>query len=364
MTSVPQLATPSLRAVSAVSMRKIGREVGRPWRWSCFYSTALLLYCSSALLHFCSPALLLCCSSALLLFCSAASLARADAGDATSNRLARDEAIRAIPWRQIAPQHRRAAQFVVKNASIYRRLPTRIIDCDPDMFTFLVQHPEVVIDVWRVMGVSQVALDKLPTSVAGVSDPGPRNPAYRGTDGAGTTGTVRFLYNDWGQNAHNLAVIFGDGTYDGKPFVTPLKAQSVIVLRSGAVQETNGRHYVTVRIDSFLRIEQMGIELVAKTVQPWISRTTDQNFIETLTFISNFSRTAEKNPAGMQRLATRLTNVDEPTRNELVQLSYRTAERYAHHAAASGTGTVLIAQRNDAAIPNARWIGPPAPTAR
>ena len=73
---------------------------------------------------------------------------------ATSSRAARNEAMRAIPWSQIAPQYRRAAQNVVRDASLYRRLPTRIIDCDPDVFTFLLQHPEVVVDVWRVMGIS------------------------------------------------------------------------------------------------------------------------------------------------------------------------------------------------------------------
>jgi hypothetical protein len=252
---------------------------------------------------------------------------------ATSNPSAREEAVRAIPWRQIAPPHRRSAQHVVKNASLYRRLPTRIIDCDPDMFTFLVQHPEVVIDVWRVMGLSQVALERLP------------NGTYRGTDGAGTTGTVRFLCADWGRNAQNLAVVFADGAYEGKPFVKPVKAQSVLLLRSGAVQETNGRHYVTVRIDSFVRIEQLGIELVAKTIQPWISKTADYNFLETLTFVSNFSRTAEQNPAGIQRLATRLPSIDEPTRNALVALSFRTAQRYAHRDAANQAGAPLLAQK-------------------
>ena len=67
------------------------------------------------------------------------------------------------------------------------------------------------------------------------------------------------------------------------------------------MRETNGRQYITVRIDSFMKIEQMGVELVAKTVQPWISKTADRNFIETLTFVSNFSRTAEKNSDGIER---------------------------------------------------------------
>jgi hypothetical protein len=260
----------------------------------------------------------------------------------TSSRTAREEAMRAIPWRQIPAEHRRAAHYVVKNASIYRRLPTRVIDCDPEMFNFLVQHPEVVIDVWRVMGISQVTLQRMADG------------AYRGSDNAGTTGTVRFLFSQWGQEAKNLAVILADGTYEGKPFVTPLKARTLILLRSGAVRETNGRHYVTVRVDSFVRIEQMGIELVAKTVQPWISKTADRNLVETLTFVSNFSRTAEKNPQGMQRLATRLASIDEPTRKELVALCFRTAERYAHNGQAPRDGASLLAYRAAAGVPAAR----------
>jgi hypothetical protein len=252
---------------------------------------------------------------------------------ATSNRSAREEAMRAIPWRQLSPSDRQVAQSVVKNASIYRRMPTRVIDCDPDMFNFLLQHPEVVIDVWRVMGISQVALQKLP------------NGSYRGTDGAGTIGNVRYLNANWGENAQNSAVIFADGSYDGKPFVKPLKVKSIVVLRSGAVQETNGRSYITVRIDSFMKIEQMGIELVAKTVQPWISKTSDRNYIETLTFVSNFSRTAEKNPSGIERLATRLSGVDEPTRDELVAISFRTADRYAKLRRALDRESAVLAHR-------------------
>jgi hypothetical protein len=250
--------------------------------------------------------------------------------DATSSRAAREEAVRAVPWKLMSPANRQMAQTVISNTSIYRRLPTRIIDCDPDLFTFLLQRPEVVIDTWRVMGISQVALDRSPDG------------SYRGTDGAGTTGTVRFLFSNWGEGAHNTAVVYADGAYQGPPFPTALKAQSIMLVRSGAVRETNGRHYITVKIDSFVRVENLGVEIVAKTVQPWIAKTADQNLIETLTFVSNFSRTAEKNPQGMQRLASRLNTLDEPTRNELVTLCFRTAERYAQRDGATRTGAVAV----------------------
>lgn len=274
--------------------------------------------------------------------CALAATARAAdrgaAGEPTSSRAARDEAVRAIPWRGMSADDRRRAQLVIKNSSLYRRLPTRVIDCDPDLFNFLLQHPEVVIDVWRVMGISQVALERLP------------NGSYRGTDGAGTTGTVRFLYSQWGPEAQNLAVIYADGRYEGKPFLAPLKAESIVLLRSSAVREANGRHFVTVRVDSFIRLEQVGVELLAKTVQPWISQTADRNLIETLSFVSNFSRTAEKNPQGMQRLATRLASLDEPTRNELVALCFRTAERYAQQPVQPGGDSDLLARPEPATI--------------
>ncbi|MEX0643044.1 MAG: hypothetical protein WD468_10110 [Pirellulales bacterium] len=255
--------------------------------------------------------------------------------DATSSRAARDEAIRAIPWQSFAPDDRRRAQSVIQNTSIYRRLPTRIIDCDPDMFAFLIQHPEVVIDVWRLMGVSRITLDKMPDGT------------FRGTDGNGTVGNVRYLHTSFGPDAKTVAIVYADGAYDGKPFPTTLKAQSVLVLRATAVQETNGRHYVTVRVDSFVHVQQMGFELVAKTVQPWLNKTADQNFIETLSFVSNFSRTAEKNPQGMQRLSTRLPSIDDPTRNQLVQLCYRAADRYAQRENATRT-SLLRAQSSGA----------------
>ena len=256
---------------------------------------------------------------------------------ATSDRAARDEAIRAIPWKQLPDPQRRKLQYVIQHASMYRRLPTRVIDCDPDLFTFLLQHPEVVVDVWQMMGVSKVTLQQV------------ADQAYRADDGAGTTGNVCYLYADWGPEARNLAVVYAEGAYDGKPFLQPLRAKTAIVLQSGAVQETNGRNYITVRVDSFVDIEQMGVELVAKTVQPWINKTADRNFIETLGFVSTFSQTAEKNPQGMQRLATRLKTVDGPTRQQLVNLCYRAAQRYATNDEKSWNEPYMLAQR--AALP-------------
>lgn len=257
----------------------------------------------------------------------------AQRSDATSSRSARDEALRAIPWKQLSGAARRDVQAVIRDTTIYRRLPTRVIDCDPDLFTFLLQHPDVVVDIWRLMGVSNVALDRVAADT------------YYATDGAGTTGKVSYVFADWGPQARNLAVIYATGAYEGQPFTSPLRAQSVLVLQSGAVKETNGRDYITVRLDSFVHFDQVGVDLVARTIQPWINKTADRNLIETLGFVSTFSRTAERNPQGMQRLASRLQSVDQPTRNQLVDLCYQTARRYASADESKWTKPYVLAQR-------------------
>jgi hypothetical protein len=49
----------------------------------------------------------------------------------------------------------------------------------------------------------------------------------------------------------------------------------------------------------------------------------------------------------MQRLATRLASVDEPTRSELVALCFRTHQRHAKLGSAGGTRGTLLAHRDE-----------------
>jgi hypothetical protein len=151
------------------------------------------------------------------------------------------------------------------------------------------------------------------------------------------------MAGEWGPEARNTAIVFADGAYDGKPFVLPLRAKSIVLMRSSAVRERNGRYYVTVQADTFIQVEQLAIDLIARTVQPWVNATADRNLVETLTFVSNFSRTAEKNPEGMKRMAAMLTAVDEPTRNELMQLCNLAAMRYGEQERGRPANTAAIA---------------------
>ena len=235
---------------------------------------------------------------------------------ATTSRRARKEAMRAIPVDALDEREREAVQYVLDHTSIYRRLPTHVIDCDPQLFTFLVRHPEVLVSVWRELGSSRVELDK------------GANGDYRADDRLGTTGFFRVLDEKFDQRAQNRFLVYSEGTYQGKFFAnSPVTARCVLLLRSGSQIETNGRTYVTARIDSFVNIDRLSVEMIAKSVHPWLGRTADHNFRETMKFISSFSRTAERHPDGIERLVNRLPVLQRATRDELIQLCHNSSQR-------------------------------------
>jgi len=239
------------------------------------------------------------------LICTAGTaLAAGPTNQATSSKAAREDAIRSIPLAKLSPADKANVSSALGSASLYRRLPAQVTECDPDLYLFLVRHPEVVVNIWEVMKISNVALVRTGEDT------------FRATDGAGTNCQVKYCYSD-----HETQVIYAEGAYDGPLFSKPIRAKCVLLLKSGYVQETNGRHYITSRMDTFVDIEHAGVELLAKTLQPLVHRTADFNFVETAGFLGTISRTAEVNPTGVSRLSRKLTKLEPGVRDRFAELA-------------------------------------------
>jgi hypothetical protein len=240
---------------------------------------------------------------ACLAFAAAGTLCAAEQLKATTTAAARADATKAIPLDKIDPTARKTVSEVIAKAGIFRRMPIAVAPCDPTLYRFMVRHPEVIVNIWDVMGVAKVTMQPM--------GPG----TYRAADGAGTLCDVQFVYSEG-----DTHVIFADGAYTGPFFVKPVKAKCVLLLKSGFVRETNGAHYVTSRMDSFIHVENAGIDLVARTVHPLVGRAADHNFSETAAFLSCLSRSAQRNQPGVQRLAMKLNKIDPGTRDEFSKI--------------------------------------------
>jgi hypothetical protein len=228
---------------------------------------------------------------------------------------------------KIEPAMRKKISATLAGTSIYRRLPVQSIPCDPDMYLFLVRHPEVVVGIWEVMQISNVALART----------GPDT--FEASDNAGTLCQVKFCYSD-----HETQIIYAEGSYSGPLFSRPLAARCVLVLKSGYLQETDGRYHVTSRMDTFIEIDHAGVELLAKTLQMLVHRAADYNFVETAAFFAQVSRTAEENPAGMQRLAGKLPNVDSPVRQKFADLSIAIGEKARSRSAIPASAAMPVSK--------------------
>jgi hypothetical protein len=233
-----------------------------------------------------------------------------EARQANTSRQAREDAIAAMPLAQLAPQDRAAVEDVINNPSIYRRLPTQVIDCDPHFYLFLLENPDVIVQIWRVLGISNVELDRSGEN------------SFRAADGEGTVCDVHTLYH-----SHDRHLIYATGAYEGSVLKSRVEARCVLMMRSAYIRETNGRHYVTCVLDSFVRIDRGGIEILARTFQSLLGKSADLNFAEAMGFVSSLSRTAEVNPGGLARISQKLVTVEEETRDRLAVLSAEVADR-------------------------------------
>ena len=89
-------------------------------------------------------------------------------------------------------------QQLTGDSSIFRRMPTQSIECDPDFYAFFIEHPEVIVNIWSVLGISDVKI-----KLTGAT-------TFDANDGAGTLGKVEFLYR-----SRDMHLLYGEGTFWG-----------------------------------------------------------------------------------------------------------------------------------------------------
>ncbi len=236
--------------------------------------------------------------------------ANADACKGTSSRAGREDAIASIPFEKLSPEAQALVSSVLSNVTMFRRLPVRVIQCDPDLYLFLVQRPDVTVAIWEILGVSKLSMEQ--------AGPG----TFRLADEAGTKATVTFLYSKY-----DTHLIYCDGVTEGPLLGKPVRSRTLLLLKSGYVREVDGRFYITCRMDVFIQMDDVGAELLTKTLQPMVNNAADTNFTQTAAFFSRLSRTAEANPQGVQRLAGRLTKVPPEVRDQLAGLAVQVAQR-------------------------------------
>lgn len=225
-------------------------------------------------------------------------------GQAALDQQSQNEAISSIPFDQLTEETQAKLWSVVSNPSIYRQLPVTVVEADPDMHVFLVRYPEVIVNMWQLMGVTKVQMKRT------------GDYTFKATDGAGTVCDVQLVYGD--QNTH---VYFATGSYEGALLRKLIRGSCVMVLKSDFSRTQDQEVYATNRLDMFVQLDNVGAEILAKTLHPLVGKSADHNFTESTRFLSQVSQAAETRAGGLQQLTERLTNVGEPIRARFSELA-------------------------------------------
>ena len=229
---------------------------------------------------------------------------------ATTSRAAKEDSIRSIPFGNLSNEAQQRLYAVIKKPTMFRRMPVSVINCDPEMHRFTVRHPEVIVNIWQLMGITSVTAERMAPYV------------LKCGDGVGTTTSMELVYGN-----HDTHILLCEGEYDGPLFRKPLTGRCVLVLKSGSVTSERG-YKVTNRLDIFLQIDHAGLDIFAKTLHPLLGKSADVNFTESMKFLERMSRASEVNNDGMQHLAGQLTTVQEPIRKEFSKVVSNVHQRY------------------------------------
>ncbi|MEO8268933.1 MAG: hypothetical protein ABI557_04375 [Aureliella sp.] len=241
--------------------------------------------------------------------CAAAELA---GPEGVSTREVRLQAARGVPLQKLNPNISQEVRPVLENPSYFRRMPSQQIACDPEMFTLLVRRPEVMVNIWEVMGITKVTAKRV-------------NPvSFLADDGVGTACKCDLVYSD-----NNLHIYLGYGSYEGTMAPRKVTGRCVCLLRTEDHNSPAGEPNITGTMDVFLKVDNFGADLLTRSIGPFVGKTADYNFVETSKFISQISQVCQTNPSAAQALAMRLDHIDDATRREFAEIVTRIASNSA-----------------------------------
>jgi hypothetical protein len=230
----------------------------------------------------------------------------------TKRHQQREEAIKALPLKDLAPQVRRRIAPLIGQDAIHRRLATEVLRCDPQLYQFLIDQPEVTVAIWRELGISKLELRRIAED------------QYEVSDQKGLRGRIQFLY----RSAQERLIWF-EGVYRNPLTPRPLAATVLVLLRSASIRESDGHTYVAHRLDAFLKLDSDAAELFLRILEPFTASQAHRNFSQIGDFLTVMSALGARRPQWVHQLADRLEMVSAEQRNRLREVVNDLAEHSA-----------------------------------
>ena len=225
------------------------------------------------------------------------------AANGKSGARLRDTRIQQLPWKQISPANQKRIRDVLDNCAQYRQLPELHYEVRPDFYRYLVEHPDVAVSTWRVMGISKVQMWQ-----TGAME-------YEATSPDGSVGLADILYRDRSQ-----CLLLCNGTYSNPLLPRPITAAGLVWLRYDYVTGQDGTTQVRQKLDVFVSFPSTAARAMALLVSPITNMMMDRNAFEVSLYARMMSQAAERDPVWVEQLARQMDGVLPQRHQELTAL--------------------------------------------
>jgi|GEM_PF-2004384 len=232
-----------------------------------------------------------------------------------------------IPWHALDERSKKLIREVVDGKTFMRRMPQQTGYCDPEMYDFLIDHPDVVIELWELLGITNLSM----------KETGPNK--YELKEGTASTSQVEVLYK-----SDNLCIVYASGEYDAPVVRRKIKGDVVLFLKSHYGQARDNRLVVQCDLDAYVQIHNPGAEMLARMLIPVVGKIADNNFEQTVGFVMNISEAAQDDFEPLAELAQRMKIVRPQVAQEFALVAEtvfdREVDRYIALATAKESPTM------------------------
>ncbi len=226
--------------------------------------------------------------------------------DATSEKEVLQSTTRQIPYRKMSRNAQTRATYILNNISQYRRMPSLQYPINPDIYQYLINHPDVAISTWRVMGISTLQMWQTDEF------------EYEAKATDGSTGTADVLWRDG-----NQCLFIVEGRYESPLLPGSIEASALVWLQFRFVKAKDGSLLVNQQVETFVHFPSTAIDTIAKLTSRLTNSILDRNVFEVSLYARMMTKAAEKEPQWIGHLARRLEGVPQERGRELASLARR-----------------------------------------
>lgn len=222
----------------------------------------------------------------------------------SSVAVTRKQALADLPLKTLAAHHRPKIDEILKNISLFRRMPTLKFVCEPEIYNFFIAHPDVAVSLWRVMEISTFEMWQT----------GPTR--FEADSHDGSTGLIEVLHS-----SAERQIVLCEGAFKSPLLPKSIMARALLHLRPTFEKAEDGQTRVTHTLDMFVSFPSQPVDITAKLISPVSHAMADRNFREVSLWVAMMNVGMIQQPGWIEQLAGKMDGVLEIRRGQLLQVA-------------------------------------------